>query len=219
MRPAPTIALICAAALTGGACTYNATPDESPAFDVYSNYDNVLPGTYALHIDDSEFSGAFEFDGYACTAHTFPVDARSAFSSSVLKTFENLVEVVELVREPLDRTSLKEGGYAAQLMVRGEDMDARLALILGFWSSTVSADVELVASITAESAEGRLLGTTVAGEEDEDADAGAACEGGAEALSLATSGAIKKLVRALGERLTNARRLRELHASLSPPLS
>ena len=219
MRLASTVALISASAIAVTACTYSATPTVSPAFDVYSNYADVLPGRFALHVDSNAFEDTFKFDGFSCSAHKFPVDAREAFTTSVLKTFENLVETVELVQEPLSNAALTEGGYRAQLSVRSEDMDARLILVAGFWSASVSADVELVASITADSAEGRLLGTTVEGDDDGEANAGAACGGGAEALSLATSGAIKKLVRALGERLTNARRLRELHAGLLPSRS
>ena len=176
----------------------------------HSNYPEKIPGSYVLHADDDALNGVYKVQGFICSAHNYPVDARGAFRVSVLKTFENLVEGVELVDTPFDRTQLAQGGHKGQILVRAEALEVRLRVIPGFWSNTMEADVEMTASMSVDAVDGRVLGTTMAADEDQDADAGAACEGGAQAISDAASDAIKELVRGLGERLSNSPRVREL---------
>lgn len=89
----------------------------------------------------------------------------------------------------------------------------------------MEADVDLVASLRVDGRSGRLLGTTVAADDNAVTDAGTGCDGGAQAISLATSGALKKLMGRLGERLANSPRLREAAGELEaapagePPIS
>jgi len=198
------------AAVALGACTYQATAPISPAFDVYSNYPDKLPGNYLLYVDSDAFKGVYKVQGFVCSAHSFPLDARGSFGVSVLKTFENLIEEVRMVDTPFDRSQLAQGGHEAQILVKAENLVVKLRVIPGFWSNTMEADVEMTASMSVDTVDGRVLGTTMAADEDEDADAGSACEGGAQAISGAASRAIKELVRGLGERLSNSPRLREL---------
>ena len=39
------------------ACAYNTPVDVSPAYNVYSNYEDKLPGRYALYVDATETKG------------------------------------------------------------------------------------------------------------------------------------------------------------------
>lgn len=201
--------LIIFAALGVSACTYNASAPVSPAYDVYSNYDDKLSGQYALYVDSEELAGEYSVEGYACSAHNYSQDATGAFQQSVTKTFQNLVENLELVDQPLSARDLEARGYTGMIIVEAEDIDVRINVIPGFWTSDMSADVELAASLRVDGREGRLLGTTVSGDDDAKAGAGAGCEGGAKALSEATSRALEDLMQRLGERLSNSRRLRE----------
>ena len=201
--------LIILAALGVSACTYNASAPVSPAYDVYSNYDDKLPGQYALYVDAEKLSGEYSVEGYACSAHNYSQDATGAFEQSVSQTFQNLVENLELVDQPLSANDLKAQGYTGMIIVEAEDIDVRINVIPGFWTSDMSADVDLAASLRVNGREGRLLGTTVSGDDDAKTGAGAGCEGGAKALSEATSKALEDLMQRLGERLSNSRRLRE----------
>ena len=201
--------LIILAALGVSACTYNASAPVSPAYDVYSNYDDKLPGQYALYVDSEKLAGEYSVEGYACSAHNYSQDATGAFEQSVSKTFQNLVENLELVDQPLSARDLEAQGYTGMIIVEAEDIDVRINVIPGFWTSDMSADVDLAASLRVNGREGRLLGTTVSGDDDAKTGAGAGCEGGAKALSEATSKALEDLMQRLGERLSNSRRLRE----------
>jgi len=195
-------------------CAHNAPIDIAPSYDVYSNYDDKMPGKFALTVDASEMTKEIKPDGFVCSAHTFPVDGASAFETSVLKTFENLVEEVVLLDNPLNQSSLKSQGYRAQLVVKARDLDVDLKVIQGFWTAEIEADVEITASVEAINvAQGKVLGATIEGDADGKAPAGAFCEGGGKAIGIAMQEAMKETMERLGERLTNARRMRENESS------
>lgn len=203
------VLIIMIAAVVMSACTYNASAPVSPAYDVYSNYEDKLPGQYALFVDSEEFAGEYSVEGFACSAHSYTQDAKGAFEQSVTKTFQNLVTELEVVDQPLSGGDLEAQGYNGMIVVEAEEIDVRINVIPGFWSADMSADVELAASLRVDGRQGRLLGTTVSGDDDAKTGAGTGCEGGAKALSTATSRALEELMQRLGERLSNSRRLRE----------
>jgi hypothetical protein len=191
-------------------CAYNAPIDIAPSYNVYSNYDDKMSGKFALTVDASEMTKEIKPDGLGCSAHTFPVDGASAFETSVLKTFENLVEEVVLVDNPLNQASIESQGYRAQLVVKVRDLDVDLKIIQGFWTSEIEADVEITASVEAiNGIQGKVLGATIEGDADGKAPAGGFCSGGGEAIGIAMQDAMKETMERLGERLTNARRMRE----------
>lgn len=203
------ISVLALACVISVGCAYNAPVTVAPAYDVYSNYENKVPGNFALYIDSSELETVAKVQGYNCSFHSYPADATSQFSRSVHATLENLAERVELVDSPLTSESLLNRGYDAQIIVEALDYDIRLRVIPGFWNSEMEADVEIAARMKVDGFKGRQLGTTVEGDGDALVGAGAACEGGAEAIGLATSDAIRETMERLGERITNARTLRE----------
>lgn len=191
------------------ACAYNAPVDVSPAYNVYSNYEDKLPGRYALYVDSAEAKGEGEIKGFACSAHSYPYDGEAPFASSVVATFRNIVEEVELVDMPMDAAALSSGGYQAQLSVEVVSMEVDLRVIQGFWSSEIEAETEIAATVRAVNNAGVLLGSTIEGNADAEADSGMACEGAATAMQESISEAIEEAMERLGERLANARRLRE----------
>ena len=190
-------------------CSYSASPEISPAYNVYSSYDDKLSGRYFLFVQSEEFADRVKPTGYQCSAHSYPIDANEPFKKSVLKTIEQVVEHVELVETPKSASQIVGSGYAGQIRVNAEDLDGRIKFIPGFWSNTAETEVELVAGVKVDGPEGRLLGMTVVGDAKEEGDQGVACGGGAEALATATEKAMKELLTQLGEKLSNSDRLRQ----------
>jgi hypothetical protein len=197
-----------AAILALSACTYTAPATTAPSYDVFSNYDNKLDSRVALIVDSNELQEDVRVSGFACSAHTYPIDARNEFRTSVIKTFENLVREVEPVDDPIDVTQMNKMGYDTVVYVQSEDMDVDLRVIPGFWTADLEAETEIAASIRAETPEGRALGRTVEGDGEGRAESGAACEGGAQAVGESVAQAIEDTMRRLGERLSNSQRLR-----------
>lgn len=190
-------------------CAYTVPTDISPATNIYSNYSDKVPGRFALYVDADEMAGDFKVSGYECSAHTYPVDARSAFIGSVQNTMENIVEEVEIVTRPLDAAIMQSRSLNGMILVEVQDLDIDLTVIPGFWSSSMEADAEVTVSLVVDGPSGRWLGTRVEGDDDYKAEAGGACEGGAIAIGKAVEEAMKEALERLGEKLSNSPRIRD----------
>ncbi|WP_417454582.1 hypothetical protein [Kiloniella sp.] len=196
------------------ACSYQATTSVSPAYNVYSSYENKIPGSYALYVDSDEMKGTYKVRGFTCSAHKFPIDAQKSFEISVFKTTQDLFENIELVDKPLSKGQLASLNYDGIVIIEAEDLDVKISVIQGFWSGEIEAEVEIAASIIVNSQEERILGTTVTAEKDSLHPAGTACSGGANALGEATNESLEETMKRIGEKLTNSKKLRNVVAPL-----
>lgn len=202
--------ILCAVALSAAlsSCAYKAEPLAVGAYNVYSSYENKLPGKYLLFVDGNALNKTIKPSDMNCAAHSFPLAFSTGFVGSIRKTFENLVSSLEVVEAPVDRAGLSARGAKGMIIVKGEEVNARLRVVPGFWTMGMETDVEMVASITVDGQSGRLLGTTVSGNGNAQGDAGAFCEGGAKVLTDSAEKSMKQTVTKLGEALTNSERVR-----------
>jgi hypothetical protein len=143
------------------ACTYTAQAPVNPSYNVYTSYQDRLPGKYALVVDGEQLAGDFKVRGTACSFHTYPLDAREAFKISVARTFEQLVEEVDVTDRPLNQAEMLAGGYVGLIRVSGEQIDVDLVVIPGFWTHQMEAEVQMTAALVVDGPDGRLLGTRV----------------------------------------------------------
>lgn len=193
------------------ACSYQAGVSVSPAYDVYSSFDDKIPGNWAVYVNSDEFdSKIIKVRGLTCSAYSYPLDISPSFSPSVVKTIENVFENVELLDQPITASDLRRDGLNGLIIVRAEELDADLNVISGFWENDAEADVELTVSVLAEGEKGRLFGTTVSEDGDFTAELGSFCEGGSDALGKAAENALEKVLERLAERVANSPRLRNL---------
>lgn len=192
-----------------GACAYNAPVNVSPNLNVYSSYGDKIPGSYLLYVEEEGLSATVKPTGFECSAHKYPIDITGVFKTSALRTMQQLVDDVQLVERPVPTTNLATMGKSGMIIIRAEDMTARMQFIPGFWSSTADASSEISASLTVDTPNGRVLGTSASGDARESGEAGSACGGGANALGQATEKALTELFGQIGERFTNSPRLRQ----------
>lgn len=202
------VAALTVAGLLAG-CQYRAEPPAIGAFNVYSSFEQKLPGRYLLFVDGLALNRDIKPSDMACAAHTYPLALSNSFAESTRQTFANLVEELQVVSEPVDRVGLAEQKARGMIIVRGENTIGRLRVVPGFWSAGMETDVEIVASIVVDGRNGRLLGQTVSGRGVAQSDAGAACEGGAKSLSQSASDAMRQTLGRLGESLANSERVRK----------
>jgi len=192
-------------------CAYQTAVDVSPAYNIYSSYDNKIPGNWALYVDANDFEERnYKFSGIACAAHKYPLDLSGVFRLSAIKTIENVVENVHLIDSPIPTDQLSRDGLTGLIILKGEDIDVDLKLIPGFWSNSVDAEVELAVSIVVNGINGRLLGTTVSEDGEAEAAAGGFCEGATDALGEAAGDSMKNTLERVAERLSNAPKLRQV---------
>lgn len=207
MKLGAILAVSIAGALTSG-CAYRAETMTVAAYNVYSSYENKLPGKYLLYVEGAKLNKTIKPSDFNCAAHTYPLELSGGFVGSVRKTFANLVEEVEVVDAPVDRGELPARGARAMIMVRGEEVNGRLRVVPGFWVAGMETQVEIASSVVVDGRKGRLLGTTVSGDGNAQGSAGGFCEGGAKALVESAEQAMKEVVGRLGEALSNSERVR-----------
>ena len=200
------IALLGTLALSG--CTFQSAVSATPVYDVYSGYDDKMPGTWALHVSDlGRFAGEAEMASYACAAHNYPIDVGQAFNSSLTATITNLVEDLQIVDRTLTASELREREFAGIILVKAERVDAELIVNPGFWSGKPRSEVELTASLVVEGLHGRLMGTTISGDGTGRTSGG--CAQGADVVKTAAEESIRDLLTVLGERFANSPRIRD----------
>ena len=202
--------VVALASMVGVGCAYQASVEVAPAYNVYSSYEDTIPGEWFLFVDTENIGlQTVRAQGLSCSAHTFPLDISGSFGESARRTIGNIVENVEVVDSPAPRAALEREGRAGQIVLRGESLDADLILHQGFWSVTAEVEVEIVLNIQVDGQSQRLLGTTVSGEAEASADAGSFCGGVAEALGEAAAEAVRNTLRRAAEQISNAPRIRD----------
>lgn len=195
------------AAVSLCACTYEVKTASSPALNVYSSYDDALPGTYALLVDPEILTKKVDPKSHACSAHVYPIDARIAFKQSATETMTKLVEKLEPVEKALTAEELRAGNYSGQIIVKAEEYDPRLTFVPGFWTSTASSTVDMSVALVVDGLSGRLLGTKASESRTVESDV-SGCSSGSDALAKANAKATEAVLNRLAERFSNAPRLR-----------
>ena len=202
------LAAVAALGLILSACTYQVQTVSAPQLDVYSNYENKVPGKWALIVDSSQFTHTVKSEGLSCAAHNYPLDLSSSFKQSVAATFENIVDSVEVMDAPIPAETLTSRGYSGVISIRAEDLRSRLIFQPGLFTGTADVTVELDAGMTVFGPHGKLVGTRGTGKGEGNSDAGQFCGGATDAIGHASESAMKDLLGVLGERFSNAPQVR-----------
>jgi hypothetical protein len=120
---------------------------------------------------------------------------------------QGAVENVEMVENAPSGAAMARQRVSGVIRVTADSMQPRLTFATGFWLMAPTARMDLVANLSVEGPNGRLLGTTAEGTGS--ADGGeTGCPGGADALGQAGEQAMRRLVTTLAERVANSPRLR-----------
>jgi len=188
-------------------CSHPAQVPISPALDVVSSRTAKIPGKWLLYVEAPGFDREIGEGQFACSAQRFPVAAAAAFKSSAAETVRSVLEDVHVVSAVPDVRQLAEQGARGSIVIRGKSLRPRLDAKQGTMMADLEGQAVIVAALTVESQQGRLLGQTVQGSGFATAEAGTACKGGSVALSGAVSEAISETMGRIAEALSNSDRL------------
>ena len=188
-------------------CAYQANTSTAPARNVVTSYGNKIPGKWSLLIEADRLNTTVRSEGLQCSAHTFPVNFTTGFPASVRETLPNVITQVDEVELGAEHSpaSNKTRGL---IQVRGDNLQARLKIVPGFWSANVVVDVDITVAVTVDNGSGRIFGKTFDGRGHADRPSGMFCSGGAEAVKAAAEEAQRDVLRHIAEDLANSERLR-----------
>ena len=192
------IILVLGLALSG--CTYSAdvAPSTSAAGEVLPDRKIAYSASYFIDPELASLNRDASV-GHMCSAHSFPVSAGPAISSSIGTVNDAAFEEIR------QGGSVSRGsdGVDRHIVYQLDSFVPRLHFESGFWQGTAVANVELVLKVTVYDAAGNaVVRTRASGTGYGEIDGG--CDAGAEALGIATNQAIKRAMENYVDRVINA---------------
>lgn len=195
-------------ALCTSGCAYKADPTSAPARNVVTSYSNKIPGRWAVLVEAERLNTTVRSQDIKCSAHTFPIDFTKGFPASVRETLPNVIAQVDFTEESSVPDAMKSTKSRGLIQIRGEQLEARLKIVPGFWTANVIVEVDMTVAVTVDGGGGRLFGKTFDGHGHADRPAGMFCGGGADAVKAAAEDAQRNVLRRIAEDLANSDRVR-----------
>lgn len=198
------VAALSLAALSG--CAHKGSVSSVQATNIYSDNEKKIPGKTRFYVDETSLTKLVKDDtvqGYACSAHKYPVDGTDALRSSLPGMLEQVFDSVDNATTPSGSSD------ELSLLFRVERFAPRLKFNQKFFGVDAEGTVEMAISVTGTKNGTRMFGTTVDSQRTSSGDGGAFCGGGGQVIADATRDVIKDVLEKIGERMANSQSLRK----------
>ncbi|EPR36254.1 hypothetical protein dsat_1782 [Alkalidesulfovibrio alkalitolerans DSM 16529] len=198
------------------ACSYKVPTEVSPATNIYSTYEDKIPGKFYL-VSDSGMKNIhrdIKPSSYVCSAHSYPLTVDSSVSQSVRATLQNVFENIEEIDHMPTVEMMGKDGAQGVVFVKMKRFEPSIRFAMGFWSGTGIGTCDMVIEVVVKDKNNQtLVNTTVGGNRTTEGDSGAGCGGGAEVLSRAIYETTRDTMERLAERVANSTKVREAVSS------
>ena len=199
-------------------CGYKTTVNTVSGINVYSSYEEKIPGRFALVVDSQPelLTKKVKASSFTCSAHNFPVALSNTFESSIYEATKSIFEEVATRVTIPSKEEMSKDELSGYILVKATHFEPKVTFIPGFFSGNVSTSADIGFEFSVRDRENKLiLSSAVSASRSSDGEAGGACEGGATSLSEAISKAFREALERYAERVSNSTKLREAFA---PPL-
>ena len=196
----------------GSGCTYKAPVDSIKNVNVYSAYEEKIPGNFAIIVNNDEglFNKTVSPSSYQCGAHDFSMTFADSFVSSIKDANSAIFESIVSRSTIPTVDEMKKDNLSGYILVQGKLFEPRISFIPGFWSARASSTVNIGFDYSIRDSDNNLVVTgTVSGERTHEGEAGMFCSSGTEVLMSATQKAMRDVLERYGERVSNSQKLRE----------
>jgi len=197
-------------------CAYSVQPVSTRAINIYSAYENKVPGSYVLIMDSTirDVNREVSPASYICSAHRYPIVVGDSLAVSIKQTLESIFEQVREQGSAPPTDQLNKLGLNGVILVRLDDFSPRVVCHKGFFSGTCTANTDISFGVTVRGSGGILASMAASGAKTTDGDAGGTCGGGATVISDSITRATRDALERLAERLSNSPKLREAYIPL-----
>jgi len=192
-------------------CAYNIKPVAMPALNIYSSYDERIPGTWVVVIDDSAKNVVREIRAstWACSGPKYPINVGDSIATSIKRTMDSIFEnVIERAYTP-SYDELQQIDAKGTVLVKMDRFEPRLRCSVVFWSGSCTASTDIEFGVIVRGQQGKLFATSVGDSATTDGDSGSFCGGAASVLSESISKSVREALERMGERLSNCPKLRK----------
>ena len=182
-----------------------------PTDNIYSSYEDKIPGSWLFALDDSVINSQRQIKGtYICAAHNYISDISNVMAISLSNTIETVFE--KTIKK--DPQYINEGQINTEakgsILVKLDRLESRLSCRPGLGKGKCSATTEIKIGIIVNGQKKRLLSSSVDNIGIADGSSGTICEGAAEVISSSISRSLQGALENIGERLSNSAKLRDL---------
>lgn len=205
------LALVLVMAL-GAGCSYKTPVNTVHGVNVYSSYEDKIPGRFALIInaDRSLFDKTISSTSFTCSAHKFPISLTDSFISSIKQANEAIFESTFERSTMPTVEEMQKDNLSGYIFITSKLFEPRLQFIPGFWSTTATATTDIGFDYNIRDRNNNLLlNGSISGNRTSDGDAGNACGGGSNVLAESISKSLRDALERYGERVSNSPKLRE----------
>lgn len=193
-------------------CAYTVQSSVSPAVNIYTAYEDKIPGTVVLVLDDSINNITMEVvpSSHTCSAHKFILNLESSLALSVHKTTESIFENVVTGKNISPKESAEKSDFDGIIIVKLNRLYPTISFSQTFWSSHAVATCDIVLDVVVKDKQGKnIISTTLGGSRSAQGEGGGFCEKGANVLSNAVSLCIRDAMERYAERLSNSEKIRK----------
>jgi hypothetical protein len=193
-------------------CAYKVDPQTQPAVNIYTTYEDKLPGNYVFVADDSlkNIKRDVKPSSFVCSAHTYPTEIGPSLVASLNSTLQKVADNVQMAESGVSIEKVSGTTMQRSVFVRLDTFSPRLSCSPGFWQGYCTASADISLGVTVTGPEGRLFSSSVGSSRSADGDAGQACDGGAKVLSQAIELTMRDTMERMAERLAASTKLREM---------
>lgn len=154
LRVFPVVYLMAFLGFALAGCTSNVTvaaPSISPTEFASAS---KLPGRYAVYLQSGGWNKEIKTEGFTCSAWSFPTNFDQGYIQAAQSGFSQSFANVDFVQSTLSPEELKANGYDAQVFVYEGNMGAKFGVIQGFWTGSITVDVEFEGIVAVANADG-----------------------------------------------------------------
>jgi hypothetical protein len=191
-------------------CSYPVATKIAPAVNIYSSYEEKIPGKVVLVINDNVKNIHIDVkpSSHICSAHTFPIDLKDTLATSIRQTMESIFsDVIEQQNLP-SKKEMELQKINGTIFVSLKRFEPSIRFSAGFWQGYAAATCETVLDVTvADSNNKKIMTTSVGASRTVEGSGG--CSKGSEVLSDAISKDTQETMEKLAERVSNNRHIRE----------
>ena len=191
-------------------CSYAVPTKVSPAVNIYSSYEDKVPGEVVLVFNDNIKNIHIDVrpSSHMCSAHTFPIDLKDTLATSIRQTMENIFNGVSERQNLPTKHEMELQKINGTIFVSLKRFEPSIRFSAGFWQGYATATCEIVLDVSIADKNNKKIMTTSVGAS-RTAEGSGGCSRGSEVLSNAISKATQETMERLAERVSNSRNIRE----------
>ena len=117
-------------------CGYKTTVNTVSGINVYSSYEEKIPGRFALVVDSQPelLTKKVKASSFTCSAHNFPVALSNTFESSIYEATKSIFEEVATRVTIPSKEEMSKDELSGYILVKATHFEPKVTFIPGFFS-------------------------------------------------------------------------------------